>query len=170
MLAVISSPLQNDGEPERCTCRPFWNAAFIDLLKLFVQVLNAHPISTVTCGFLPPNLFAWMLIRYSQHTHCSRWYPTSACPLSLHPCNSTYCLKYVLIKFSVALRGEINNLRLKGLIAFVTSCLGGWCIGECSRCPRSLPFCRPGKPPTLPQVSPPGHLEPTSVSLLITRV
>lgn len=106
----------------------------------------------------------------SVFTAHSRWYPTSACPLSLHPCNSTYCLKYVLIKFSVALRGEINNLRLKGLIAFVTSCLGGWCIGERSRCPRSLPFCRPGKPPTLPQVSPPGHLEPTSVSLLITRV
>lgn len=25
---------------------------------------------------------------------------------------------------------EINNLQLKGLIAFVTLCLGGWCIGS----------------------------------------
>ena len=47
-------------------------------------------------------------VRTNTQTNLSK--PTNAeslatCPVSLHPCNSTYCLKYVLIKFPVAFAG-----------------------------------------------------------------
>lgn len=42
-------------------------------------------------------IFDLDVITEEEHTH------QSLLPLSLHPCNSTYCFKYVLIKFSVGL-------------------------------------------------------------------
>lgn len=113
-------PLQKDREPERCTCHPFWNSTFIDLVTrngiyrvmcfVFFFLYEHQPISALKmCLFYlqsQPYLQARSFTGQAMHartrsdTHTSHSCSIPACPPSLHPGNSTYCLKYVLIKFS----------------------------------------------------------------------
>lgn len=63
------------------------------------QTVNTDRIRTATRqhSLLRPDA-------HHHNSHCSSLHPTLTCPLPLHPCNSTYCLNYTPITFSVSLQ------------------------------------------------------------------